>query len=75
MGLATTPRHRAETSRAQAFADLRRRAAQLVVGRDLYADDAILRSNTTRTAEATEDDAVWSALHPGSGAARRTVTA
>ncbi len=75
MGPVTTPRHRADVPRTQAFADLRRRAAQFVVGRDLYADDALLRGEATRSTEATEDDAVWSALHPGSGAARRTAPA
>ena len=75
MGLATTPRHRADVPRAQAFAELRRRAAQLVVGRDLYADDVLLRGDVLASPEATEDDAVWAALRPGAGTARRTATA
>lgn len=75
MGLATTPRHRADVPRAQAFAELRRRAAQLVVGRDLYADDALLRGESATSMEATGDDAVWAALRPSAGPARRTATA
>lgn len=47
-----TPRHRAETSRSQAFADLRRRVALVVVGRDLYADDRVLRGEAPRPAGA-----------------------
>ena len=43
MGTATTPRHRAEVPRTVAWADLRRSVARLLAGRDLYADDAILR--------------------------------
>jgi len=74
MGPATTPRHRADISRAQVFAELRRRAAQLVVGRDLYADDVILRGATGRPTETTADDTVWTALQPGSGSPRRPAT-
>lgn len=40
----TTPRHRADLPREQALADLRRGLARVLVGRDLYADDAVLRA-------------------------------
>ena len=43
MGSVTTPRHRADTTRSLAFADLRRSLAHLLAGRDLYEDDKILR--------------------------------
>lgn len=56
MGLAATPRHRAEVSRTQAFAALRRRAAHLVVGRDLYADDQVLRGGTPALSRPLADD-------------------
>ena len=38
-----TPRHRAERRRGPDLAALRRRTARAVVGRDLYADDLVLR--------------------------------
>lgn len=43
MGTVTTPRHRAETSRSLAFAELRRSLARRLAGRDLYEDDKVLR--------------------------------
>lgn len=43
MGTASTPRHRADVSRGPRWADLRRVAARLLAGRDLYADDLVLR--------------------------------
>lgn len=75
MGPATTPRHRADVPRAQAFAELRRRAAQLVVGRDLYADDVLLRGDAGTSTETTEDDAAWAAFRPGVGTSRPAATA
>ena len=38
-----TPRHRAERRRGPDLADLRRRTARVVIGRDLYADDLVLK--------------------------------
>ena len=43
MGTVTTPRHRADVPRTAVWADLRRGAAHILAGRDLSADDAILR--------------------------------
>lgn len=58
MGTATTPRHRAEKSPTALWGDLRRRAAHLLAGRDLYADDAILRPTGTRPAGVVKPTAV-----------------
>lgn len=48
MATATTPRHRAEVPRTAVWADLRRSVAHLLAGRDLYADDVILRPAVAR---------------------------
>lgn len=53
MGTSTTPRHRAETSPSAFWGDLRRAAARVIAGRDLYADDAILRPAVAQASSIT----------------------
>lgn len=50
MATATTPRHRAEVPPTAVWADLRRSVARLLAGRDLYADDLVLRPAVVRPA-------------------------
>ena len=65
MGLVHTPRHRAEVPRQVKLANLRRGLATLLAGRDLYADDRILRPDVPdRAARAPATDELWKALPP-----------
>ena len=68
MGTATTPRHRADVPRTAAWADLRRSAARLLAGRDLYADDLVLRQ---RPPDDLGDDGLWTDLQPSPRVARQ----
>lgn len=46
---AVTPRHRAEPGPGRLRSDLLRGVARLLVGRDLYADDLLLRAEAAPT--------------------------
>ena len=70
MGSDTTPRHRAEMPRTAAWSDLRRSVAHLLAGRDLYADDLLLRPVTA------DDEEIWAAaITPAARPGRRTANA
>ncbi len=71
MGITTTPRHRAERPRGIAWPELRRSVAHVLAGRDLYADDLVLRQ---RTVDVLDDETVWSDLQPSARVAHRTAS-